>query len=109
MIELIFPKIKSNSIGTTYKTRHQITVLEQIIGEFEELHLNDKHFPLRDLDVNLLSKRNYVLDKPNETKKVYIDLSPNKRKYSGCCSTYSFKQVIKVQLEQHRTLQLLSY
>ena len=93
-IDLKFAKIKSISIGTTYNPLNQTRFLEQIIGEFEELHLNDEHYPLEDLDINLLFKRNYILDKPNETMKFYIDLSPNERKHSDCCSTYSFKQLI---------------
>ena len=74
----MFTKIKSISIGTIYKPLNKIRFLEQTIEKLELLYLNDEHYPLGD----------YILDKPNETKKFHIDLSPIKGKYSDCCTTY---------------------
>ena len=56
-IDLMFPKIKSISIEIIYKPLNQTRFLEQIIGELEELHLNDELYSLGDFNINVLFKR----------------------------------------------------
>lgn len=90
----MFPKTKPISIGVIYKPPNQTRFSEQIISEFEELDLKNEHYILGDFNVNLLFKGNYILDKPDESKKLFKKLSPDIRKYSEFCSTICFKQLI---------------
>ena len=41
-----------------------------MITDFEALNLNTKIYVLADFDINLLFRDKYVLNKPNETKKI---------------------------------------
>ena len=56
-IDLMCPKIKSISIEIIYQPLNQTRFLEQIIGELEELHLNDELYPLGYFNINVLFKR----------------------------------------------------
>ena len=80
----MFPKTKPIPVGIIYKPPSQIQFLEQIIREFEAL----------DFNINLLFQDKYVLDKPNETKKVDKDLLPEIKRYKEFCSMHGLSQLI---------------
>ena len=59
------------------------------------MDLNDEHYVLGDFNINLLFKGKNIFDKPDEFRQFYKELSPEIKKYTEFCSTYSFKQLIK--------------
>ena len=82
--DLLFPKAKPISVGIIYKPPSQTQFLEQIIREFEAL----------DFNINLLFQDKYVLDKPNETKKINKDLLPEIKRCKEFCSMHGLNQLI---------------
>ena len=69
-IDLLFLKTKPISVGIIYKPLSQTQFLEQMITEFEALNLNNEVYVLGDFNINLLFRGVYILNKPNETKKL---------------------------------------
>ena len=93
-IDLLFPKTKPISVGIIYKPPSQTQFLEQMITEFEALDLNNEIYVLGDFNINLLFRGKYVLNKPNETKKIDKDLLPEIKRYKEFCSMYGLSQLI---------------
>ena len=65
-----------------------------MITDFEALNLNNKIYVLADFDINLSFRDKYVLNKPNETKKIDKDLLPEIRRYEEFCSMFGLSQLI---------------
>ena len=80
-IDLLFPKTKPISVRIIYKPPSKTQFLEQMIAEFEALDLNKEIYVLGDFDINLLFRDKYVLNKPNETKRIDKDLLPELKRY----------------------------
>ena len=100
-IDLLSPKTKPITVGIIYKFPNQTRLLEQIITEFETLDLHNEQYVLEDFNINFLFKGKNIFDKPDRFWQFYKELSLEIKKYTEFCSTYSFKQLKRVQLEQH--------
>ena len=92
--DLLFPRTKPISVGIFYKPPSQKRFLEQIITEFESLELYNELYILGDFNINLLFKRNCILNKTHEIKNHFREFSPEIKKYNEFCSIYGFKQLI---------------
>ena len=93
-IDLLFLKTKPISVGIIYKPPSQTEFLERMITEFEALDLNNEIYGLGDFNINLLFRGKYLLNKPNETKKIDKDLFQEIKRYKEFCSTYGLSQLI---------------
>ena len=91
-IDLLFLKTKPISVGIIYKPPSQTQFLEQMITEFETLDLHNEIYVLGDFNINLLFRGKYVLNKPNETKKIDKYLLPEIKRYKELCSMYGLSQ-----------------
>ena len=65
-----------------------------MITVFEALDLNNEIYVIRDFNINLLFRGKYVLNKPNEIKKIDKDLFPEIKRYKEFCSMYGLSQLI---------------
>ena len=65
-----------------------------MLTDFEALNLNNKIYVLADFAINLPFRDKYVLNKPNETKKIDKDLLPEIRRYEEFCSMFGLSQLI---------------
>ena len=74
--DLLFPKTKPISVGIIYKPPSQTQFLQKMIAEFETLDFNNEIYVLGDFNINLPFPGKYVLNKPNETKKINKGLLP---------------------------------
>ena len=70
-IDLLFPKTKPISIDIICEPPNLPRFSEEITTEFEALDLNDENCILGDFIINLLIKRKYIVDRPNEIRKFY--------------------------------------
>ena len=93
-IDLLFPKTKPASVYIIYKPLSQTQFLGQMITEFEALDFNNEIYVLGDFNINLLFWGKYVLNKPNETKKIDKDLLPEIKRYKKLCCMYGLSQLI---------------
>ena len=93
-IDLLFPQTKPISAGIIYKPVSQSQFLQQIVTEFEALDLDDEIYVLGDLNINLIFRDKYILNKSNEIKNLDTNLLPEIRRYKEFCSMYGLSQLI---------------
>ena len=88
----MFPKTKTISVGIIYKSPSQIQFIEQKITEFVALSNLITKFTFLEILIQVPYK--YILNKPNETKKIDKDLLPEIKTYKEFCSMYGLSQLI---------------
>ena len=90
----MFPKTKPISIGFIYKPPSQSQFLQHMITKFEALDLANEICVLDDLNINLLFRDKYVLNKSNEIKILDKNLLSEIKRYKEFCSIYGLSQLI---------------
>ena len=88
----MFPETKPISVGIIYNSPSQSQFLQQLITEFEALDLDNEIYVLGDFNINLLIRDKYVLNKPNEIKKLDKNLLPEIKRYKEFFSMYGLSQ-----------------